>query len=494
MSKNLLTQGLCMKKLFSLPLILLGFAAIISACSSDDSSSNPPSGSSSDKKKAESDDPVMVELEANYQMLDMFYIYAHARGELAESVDAYVGKGTAKDAKDVDADEDRCSSDYYDVCYMYNQMKDPYTRYYDPTIAPEVIEELMEPEEEFVIVGADYVVTDAEEGVAEITYVSDEGKAQGLKVGDVFSLWSFYFAKIGKKPSEVLLLLLGDEEDEFDTVYVQAKIAKQPTVALHYEEAENGDSIPVIRIREFDVKTVGEGGTKEEFAEAIKKTEGSKSVIIDLRNNGGGETEHCNATSAEFLSKGDTITIDITAEIDSVKEKGETRYVQKMDTNVVVADKDGAAKDRYVVMLADDMSASCAELMLSAIATNKKSPIVGALSYGKQIGQIVVTGSLDEEDSEDGMLVPEGLAIITNIYAYDKDWKQFQDLGIVPDYEIKGASAQMKKAVELAAAGTEKRTAGYGTERLGHFAKDATVSNRKASIKDLKRMRYKIAR
>ena len=72
MSKNLLTQGLCMKKLFSLPLILLGFAAIISACSSDDSSSNPPSGSSSDKKKAESDDPAMVELDSNYQMLDLF--------------------------------------------------------------------------------------------------------------------------------------------------------------------------------------------------------------------------------------------------------------------------------------------------------------------------------------------------------------------------------------------------------------------------------------
>ena len=480
-----------MKKLFFLPLVLLGFTALISACSSDDSPSNAPDGSSSNKNKT--GDPAMVELDANYQMLDLFYIYAHDRGELAESVDAYVGKGTAKDAKDADADEKRCSSDYYDVCYMYNQMKDPYTRYYDPTIAPEVIEELMEPEEEVVIVGADYVVTDAEEGVAEITYVSDEGKAQGLKVGDVFSLWSFYFANIGEKPSEVLLLLLGDEEDEFDTVYVQAKVAKQPTVALHYEETEKGDSIPVIRIREFDVKTVGNGGTKEEFAEAIKQTEGFKSVIIDLRNNGGGETEHCNATSAEFLSKGDTITIDITAEVDSVKEDSKTRYVQKMDTAVIVADKDGAAKDRYVVMLADDMSASCAELMLSAIASNKKSPIVGTLTYGKQIGQAVINEDLVEGDLEYDVTVPKGLAIITNIYAYDKDWKQFQDLGIVPDYEIKGASAQMKKAVELAAAGTEKRTAGYGTERLGHFAKKAK-SDRKASIKDLKRMRYKFVR
>ena len=240
-----------MKKLFSLSLALFS-AAVISACTSDDSSSNagdPPSSSSMD--------PVMEELSINYQMLDLCYIYAHTIDNLAPSVKDYVGKGTAKDAVNANSGEDQCTKEYYDVCYMYDKLKDPFTHYYDPTLASAVIAELMEPEEEYVILGIDYVITEiSEEDVTcEVTYVSDEMKEQDVRVGDKFSLG--------------LLSLT---------------VAKQPTVAIHYEKTEGGDSIPVIRIREFDQKTVGAGGTREEFAEALKKTKDSKSVIIDLRN------------------------------------------------------------------------------------------------------------------------------------------------------------------------------------------------------------------
>lgn len=481
-----------MKKLFSLSLALFS-AVVISACSSDDSSSN-----ADDTPSSSSMNPVMEELSINYELLDLCYIYAHTTDNLAPSVEDYVGKGTAKDAQNANSGEDQCTKDYYDVCYMYDKLKDPFTHYYDPTLAPAVIAELMEPEEEFVIRGIDYVITEMSEEdiIGEVTYVSDEMKEQDIRVGDKFSLGLLSLTMDETKDTSDAMLVAMRGEDAA-RVTVKVTMAKQPTVAIHYEKTEGGDSIPVIRIREFDQKTVGAGGTREEFAEALKKTKDSKSLIIDLRNNGGGDTDHCNATSAEFLSKGDTITIDIEAEADSVVEDGETKYVQKLDTNVVVTDKDGSAKDRYVVMLADDLSASCAELMLSAIASNKKAPIVGKLTYGKQIGQwVIYTGDEVEDDDEypDFAKNLKGLAIVTALYAYDKDWKQFQDVGIVPDYEIEGAQAQMKKAVELAAKGTEKRTAGYGTERLGHFAKTAATGNYKASIKDLKRSRYKIVR
>ena len=262
-----------MKKLFSLSLALFS-AAVISACTSDDSSSNagdPPSSSSMD--------PVMEELSINYQMLDLCYIYAHTIDNLAPSVKDYVGKGTAKDAVNANSGEDQCTKEYYDVCYMYDKLKDPFTHYYDPTLASAVIAELMEPEEEYVILGIDYVITEMSEEdiIGEVTYVSDEMKEQDIRVGDKFSLGLLSLTMDETKDTSDAMLVAMRGEDAA-TVTVKVTMAKQPTVAIHYEKTEGGDSIPVIRIREFDQKTVGAGGTREEFAEALKKTKDSKSV------------------------------------------------------------------------------------------------------------------------------------------------------------------------------------------------------------------------
>ena len=171
------------------------------------------------------------------------------------------------------------------------------------------------------------------------------------------------------------------------------------------------------------------------------------------------------------------------------KGSNDTSYFAQLDTTTIVAEKDGSAKDRYVVLLANGGSASCAELMISAIATNKKTPIVGELTYGKQIGQMFIT-SLNGSKFLPNM-TPDGLAVITELYAVDKNGDSYQDVGIVPDYEIEDFDEQMKKAVELAVEGTAVRTAGYGTEKLGHFLKARESINDYASIKDMK-MRYKI--
>jgi len=487
-----------MKKLF---FVFFAIAAILSACSNASSADDGSETAIASSSSCESDcaDPVLQELVVNYNLLDLMYIYGHQRGEIASSVDAYVGKGTAKDKMNNNGEEG-CTEAYYDVCYMYNQMKDPFTRYYDPTFAKDILEDLTEPEEEITILGAEYAVYSEEDMLLVITDAKADAKEDELHVGDTFLVFalSFAFSEATGDTIDISLTVNRGKGKDTTSVKVKARAtkAKQPTVKFHYEKTSTGDSIPVIKIKEFDQKTTENGGTHEEFVEALKKTAGSKSVILDLRDNGGGDTEHCNASAAEFLSKGDTITIDIESDVDSVLQDGSTKYIQKMDTSTVVTDKDGMAKDRYVVMLANGYSASCAELMLSAIASNKKSPIVGQLTYGKQIGQAVIAAgaiNLAEDSIPDFFKIPNGLAVITSMYSYDKDWKSFQDVGIVPDYDILDRQEQMKKAVELAAARTEKRTAGYGTEPLGHFEKTAAVGNNKMPIKNLK-MRYKIYR
>ena len=454
---------------------------------------------------SEDDFPVKLvpskELSANYTLLDLFYIYGHTRNEIEDSVDAYVGEGSALDSKNAFG-EKSCTKGYFDVCYMYNQMDDPYTRYYDPTLAPTILAAIEESEKGLKIVGiesAPYDEFDAELFV--VTSVTEGARNLGIQEGDLYSMDDLMMAYEIYSGRDTIMLSIArplsptaSSPDQFYLVTVKVVVeetGRLPTVYLHYEEDGMGDYIPVIKITEFDSKTLNDSGTYGEFAEALKKTAGAKSTIIDLRNNGGGDTEHCINAAGEFLSAGDTIVIDIFSDMDSILVDGKQKYIQKLDTMAVVADEDGSAKDRYVVILANEWSASCAELMLSAIASNKKSPVVGTLTYGKQIAQAVIAKG--EEDEDIPIAMPEGLAIITAMYSYDKDWKLYHDLGIVPDFEIETRKAQMEKAVELASSATYRRTAGYGTERLGHFAKPAAQIGGRTSLKAMK-MRYKIIR
>ena len=431
-------------------------------------------------------DATQRELYTNYSMLDLFYLYGHMRNEISDDYHVYLGKGTVSDNEV----KGFCTEDYYDLCYMYNQMADPFTQYFDPNIAQMVLQSVMETEE---IVGVGANVGIVSDGVSSNLVVTDvysgsPSEKGGLKVGDIVlavdglpitTPESFERMCTGEMGATVQITVRRGEE----TLVVSVVLGEfhAPSVKVHYE-----DSIPVIEILEFSGTTSHERGTYGEFLEALKKTEGAKSTIIDLRRNPGGDTDHCDSVSYEMLSAGDTVITDIMTEIDLVRDGDGFKYVPIQVDSTHKALRDGIGKDRYYVLMSSDTSASCAEIVLSSISVNKKAPIVGVKSYGKGIGQRVVTGKIFE-----GVFV-NGLALITGLQGVDKNGDSYHDLGIVPDFEIVDPDAQMAKAVELAKEMTFVRTAGYGTTKLGHFSKKRLAEERKAvpkSLRDLK-MRY----
>ena len=428
---------------------------------------------------------VEEELYLNFIWLDLAYLYAHTRNEIGDDYREYLGKGT----ESVNKVKGRCTGNYYDVCYMYNQMADPYTRYYDPNIASIVYKNVMESDA-IVGIGAEFeMVSDSSSNHVVITqvYPNSPSDKAGLQEGDTIK--SIDDIPI-TKPEHVDRLCSGEKgttieitvsrDDETVTADVILDEYNVPTVKVHYE-----DSIPVIEILEFTKVTINPDGTYGEFLDALEKTKGAKSTIIDLRRNLGGDVDHCNNVASEFLSAGDTILSDVMTTIDTIMVKGHKRLAQGFDTITYTAAADGLGKDRYYVLLSSDTSASCAEVVLSAVTVNRKFPVVGLTSYGKAIGQGIFT----EEDAS-----IRGIALITAMTGIDKNGESYQDLGIAPDYEISDPDEQMAKAVKLAKKAKERRTAGYGTKRLHHFAKarDNTNLNKPfLTPKDLK-TRYKI--
>ena len=132
--------------------------------------------------------------------------------------------------------------------------------------------------------------------------------------------------------------------------------------------------------------------TFEEFSDGIIKLlgQGMQSLILDLRNNGGGYLDPAVRIADQFLNNGELI----------VYTEGNARPRQEYR-----ASKGGICKDIDVVVLIDEGSASASEILAGALQDNDRGTIVGRRSFGK--------GLVQEQN-----VFPDGSAIRLTIARY----------------------------------------------------------------------------
>ena len=387
----------------------------------------------------------------NYELLHFFYIH---QDKYLDKPETYIGK----------ADEEALFEkgipwDYYDIYYMYSQMNDPYTYYLDPSIAASLLNSLNNSEEK---IGAGFVLDSSlvpNKYVIKNVIKNSPADKSGIKAGDEI------IEIEGIVPtSEIAFrrLAVGVEGETITyTIKRDSATKKIPVVIAHYFmptlELTFMDSIPIIKINEFTGHTSNDSGSYGEFKEILRETKNYPTTIIDLRDNGGGDADQCFAMTQELLSKGDTTVAVIEADADTVLNK------QIFDTTYYINEFDGMAKDRYFVFLANEMTASCSEIMIAGVVSNKKYPVIGTTTYGKGIGQ-------------SQMLTPSySLASITRLQIIDKQKLTYHKYGIEPDFAIRNDKQALNKAVALAKEQNFVRVAGYGNENTGHFAKMGTA-------------------
>lgn len=123
-----------------------------------------------------------------------------------------------------------------------------------------------------------------------------------------------------------------------------------------------------IKVSRFGEKTY------EEFMDGMKKLsqQGMKNVIVDLRGNPGGYLNAVIRMVNEFLDKGELI----------VYTEGHSQARKTYQ-----ADSRGAYRDKGVVVLIDDFSASASEIFAGAIQDNDRGWVVGRRSFGKGLVQ-----------------------------------------------------------------------------------------------------------
>lgn len=288
----------------------------------------------------------------------------------------------------------------------------------------------------FVGIGI-YMIADKDSGRVVVYYPIPESPAEkaGVKAGDQiisvdgteytaddFNTIADYIK--GEEGTTVNL----EVERNGERIKFEIKREKINTNPITIEMLEN--NIGYLKLPSFDEDT------SKDFEEKVKElqSQGAQSLVIDLRNNGGGIVSEATDIADMLLDKGQTII----------------STVDKDDKKEITYSKKAPIFTMPITVLVNENSASASEILACSLKDNERAKIIGTKTYGKGIIQTLLSLT-------DG----SGLKITTEEY-YTPKGTTIHKVGIDPDEEVKlpdtvksiysvtkDEDTQLKKAIEI---------------------------------------------
>lgn len=207
------------------------------------------------------------------------------------------------------------------------------------------------------------------------------------------------------------------------------EITRRKVITNPIEAKKLNNNIGYIAVTSFDEETAD--SFKIKFEEL--KNQGIKSLIIDLRNNGGGIVDEALKIADYIVPKGKELLITV--------DKDGKEEIEKSKQDVLI--------DMPIVILVNGNTASSSEILAGALKDLNEATILGKTTYGKGVIQQFLT-------LRDG----SGLKVTTHEY-YTPNRNKINGVGIEPDEVIElpeGVNAlnvkeeqdtQLQKAIEL---------------------------------------------
>ena len=288
---------------------------------------------------------------------------------------------------------------------MYNYLGDPYTSYLDKDSTDNLMDRL---NGEYKGIGVE--ITTNESGTVVMTvFENSPAEEAGIMVGDIITKVKGVDVN-GKTTSEVSNMIKstnGNVEIEVNRGGITKTLTlKVSTVSIKSVVKNKYDKTGYLRIETFS------NTTYKQFKESLETLEKDwiETLIVDVRNNGGG-----------FLNS----AVEI-AEL--FVEKGKPIYgLQTKDKKEMYKDTTKEKRDSKVIVLINGGSASASEVLAAALKESYGATLLGTKSYGKGTVQ-------DTSELESG-----GMIKYTTAYWLTPKGVTINEKGLTPDIEVTGS-------------------------------------------------------
>ena len=312
-------------------------------------------------------------------------------------------------------------------------LDDPYTEYISKDDMKDYISETLG---NFTGIGI-YMVKDTETNRIKVlsTIKNSPAEKVGIKPGDlIISADGVEYTADemqkaannikGEEGTNVKLVVLRDNQTlTFD-------ITREKIKENQVEGKVLSNNIGYIKFTSFDESTAED--FKNQYEELNKQ--GIKSLIIDLRNNGGGIVDEALKIADYMTDKGSVLLYEV--------DKNGKETVKKSENDPII--------NMPIIVLTNGNTASASEILAGALKDLGKAKIVGTKTYGKGVIQQILTLS-------DG----SGLKITIEEYQTPNKNK-INKIGITPDEEVElpeelqnsleieeSKDTQLQKAIEI---------------------------------------------
>ena len=312
-------------------------------------------------------------------------------------------------------------------------LEDPYTEYISKEDMQDYLEDTMG---NFVGIGI-YMVQDTEENKIMVLSPIKNSPAEkaGIQPGD-------YIIKIndveykGEQMTEASNKIKGEEgstvklEIQRKEEILTFEIKRENIIVNPVEGKVLENNIGYIAFSSFDEETAKE--FKNKYEELSKQE--ITSLIVDLRNNGGGIVNVALDIAEYFAPKGSVLLYEV--------DKNNNEEIKKSENEPII--------NMPVIILTNENTASSSEILAGALQDLGIAKIVGTKTYGKGVIQEVLS-------------LPDGSGIkITSEKYLTPNKREINKVGIQPDVEVElpetvdnilnveeKDDTQLQKAVEM---------------------------------------------
>lgn len=313
---------------------------------------------------------------------------------------------------------------------MAEAMKDPYTVYYTPDQMKDFREKA---EGTYVGIGVTVFMDEDEILTVNETFAGSPAKAVGMRIGDKIVKVDGEDVTALKDSDLIVQKIRGVPDTHVEVIvyrpeindYITFDIVRQVINLVYIESEMLEDNIGYVQLKLFDEDMA------MDFANHVNTLirGGAKGLIIDLRNNPGGDYSQV-VRMADMLVPSGLIVY--------TEDRSGRRQEERSDANELKLP---------MIVLINEYSASASEILSAAIKDYKKGTIIGKTTFGKGLVQQVI-------ELEGGA----GLKVTISRY-YTPSGVCIHGIGVTPDIEVENDEQYQYYSVEDIPEGEDKQLA-----------------------------------